>query len=163
MAFGISRTENTFALCEIIAIGGEWARAREKKNKNINSWCQKKNPRSGASERNAKLMRFILPFQWHQQHFFVYAFVFTAFFSLLFTDIICFLVSKLTASMRKFCMLACASKFDANNPTYLLDLSTFVTIISGFSYRLLLVRNIGIKARMKQRSKQEVREKKESI
>lgn len=97
-----------------------------------------KEPKEWRKRRNAKLMRFILPFQWHQTIFFkcssVYGFVFTIFFfqSVLFTDIICFFISKLTASMRKFCMLARATKCDANNPTYLLDLSTFVTIIVRF-------------------------------
>lgn len=52
-------------------------------------------------------MRFILPFQWHQ-HFFVDCdFMFTIFFIFSSpTDTISFLKSKLTASMRKFCMLA---------------------------------------------------------
>lgn len=89
---------NTFALCEIISIG-----------KYKNSRCHKTEckERWRNSERNTNLMRFILPFQWHQQFFFAHTFsCLRSFFLVLFhSDTIRFFlsfVSKLTASMRKF-------------------------------------------------------------
>lgn len=87
--------------------------------------------------------------------FFVYTLVFTIFLS---TLPIPFISHEQTNGVyAEICVLSRASKYDANNPTYLVDLSTFVTIISFVQAAFLYI-TLALK-RMKQRS-MEIQKKK---
>lgn len=139
------KQRNTFALCQkLFRISVEHKNAGKIFSRR---WAERK------LWRKTKLMRFVLPFQWHQNIFSVNVRVLMIF---LYP---CTLETNGVHAEHFWCMFSFAlSKYDANNPTYLLDLSTSVRVVPSLSHlhgSSLFMRNTGIK-HITQHTKQEV-------